>query len=242
MQYVVKNVLIFGASGHGSVILDCLERSTEYAPVGFVDSFKEKGTKINGYEVLGSEFDLPFLMEQFQIEGGIVAVGDNWGRHQFVSRILAIYPRFRFITVVHPSAIIGKGVTLGKGTVVLPGAIINTNTRVGDHCILNTKSSLDHDCKMGDYSSLAPGAFTGGNVSIGEGTAICLGAKLIECITIGEYAVIGANSLVLKNVSNNTVVYGSPAQTVRQRKPWDPYLRQQRKPNPFQLRLDYTGT
>ncbi|MFZ9032311.1 MAG: transferase, partial [Robiginitalea sp.] len=52
----MKNVLIFGASGHGSVVLDTLERSREYSPVGFVDSFKEKGTKINGYEVLGTEF------------------------------------------------------------------------------------------------------------------------------------------------------------------------------------------
>ncbi|MFZ9004847.1 MAG: acetyltransferase [Robiginitalea sp.] len=238
----MKNVLIFGASGHGSVVLDTLERSREYSPVGFVDSFKEKGTKINGYEVLGTEFDLPVLIEQFNIEGGIVAVGDNWGRKEFVKRIRSIYPRFKFVSAVHPSAIIGKDVSIGLGSVILPGAILNANAFVGDHCILNTKSSLDHDSKMGSYSSLAPGAFTGGNVIIGQGTAICLGAKIIECVTIGDYSVIGSNSLVLKDIPHNSVAYGTPTQIIRQRTPWEPYLREKRESNALQLRLDYTGT
>jgi sugar O-acyltransferase (sialic acid O-acetyltransferase NeuD family) len=210
--------------------------------VGFVDSFKEKGTKINGYEVLGSEYDLPYLMEQFKIEGGIVAVGDNWNRQQFVDKILSIHPGFTFISVVHPSAIIGKGVSLGKGSVVLPGVIVNANATVGDHCILNTKASLDHDCRMGNYASLAPGAFTGGNVIIGEGAAICLGAKIIERVTIGDHSVVGSNSLVLKDIPKNTVVYGSPAQIIRKRSPWEPYLRNQKQHNSLQLRLNYTGT
>ena len=54
----MKNVLIFGASGHGSVVLDILEKSKEFRPVGFLDSFIKKGTKKNGYRVLGSELDL----------------------------------------------------------------------------------------------------------------------------------------------------------------------------------------
>ena len=82
MHFRMKNVLIFGASGHGSVVLDTLERSPEFSPVGFVDSFKEKGTKINGYEVLGTEKDLPVLVDRYDIQGGIVAVGDNWSRKQ----------------------------------------------------------------------------------------------------------------------------------------------------------------
>ncbi|MGA9239386.1 hypothetical protein [Robiginitalea sp.] len=44
----MKNVLIFGASGHGSVVLDILEKSEEFQPVGFLDSFIKKGTKKNG--------------------------------------------------------------------------------------------------------------------------------------------------------------------------------------------------
>jgi hypothetical protein len=73
----MNNVLIFGASGHGSVILDSLERSGIYTPVGFVDSFKKKGTKKNGYEVLGSEYDLPLLIDAHSVVGACSLVVDD---------------------------------------------------------------------------------------------------------------------------------------------------------------------
>ena len=41
----MQNIIIFGASGHGSVVLDCLEKQNKYNVVGFLDSFKKKGAK-----------------------------------------------------------------------------------------------------------------------------------------------------------------------------------------------------
>jgi sugar O-acyltransferase (sialic acid O-acetyltransferase NeuD family) len=235
----MKNILIFGASGHGSVVLDCLERSKDYRVVGFIDSFKKKGTKNNGYEVLGSEFDLPYLIEKYKIQGGIVAIGDNWTRQLLVKKILSIYPDFSFISAVHPSAIIGNNVEIGKGSVIMPGVIINANSIIGDHCILNTKSSLDHDSIMYNYASLAPGVCTGSNVILGEGVAVCLGVRIIELVTVGHYAVIGASSLVIRDIPQNVLAYGNPAQIIRQRSKGEPYLNWRRYSNPSQLRLDY---
>jgi sugar O-acyltransferase (sialic acid O-acetyltransferase NeuD family) len=238
----MKNVLIFGASGHGSVVLDCLERSKEYRPVGFVDSNILKGTKKFGYEVLGTENELPILMERFNIEGGIVAVGDNWSRRQFVTKIVSISPRLPFITAIHPSAILGKNAEVGKGSAILPGVIVNANSVIGDHCILNTRASLDHDSIMYNFTSLAPGVCTGGNVILGEGSAICLGARIIENISIGHYSVIGSNSLVLKDIPSKVLAYGNPARVIRKRMEWEPYLHWKRSAHPKQLRLDYTGS
>jgi len=39
----MQNIIIFGASGHGSVVLDCIERAGKYRVIGFVDSFQKKG-------------------------------------------------------------------------------------------------------------------------------------------------------------------------------------------------------
>jgi serine acetyltransferase len=38
-----------------------------------------------------------------------------------------------------------------------------------------------------------------------------MGSNIIENIKIGDYATVGAGSLVLKDVPPNTIVYGSPA-------------------------------
>jgi sugar O-acyltransferase (sialic acid O-acetyltransferase NeuD family) len=220
----MQNVVIIGASGHGSVVLDCIEKEGKYNVVGFVDSFKKKGKQLNGYKVLGNEFDLPILVEEYNLSGGIIAIGDNWTRSLLVDRIEKILPEFPYISVVHPSAIVGKEVQIGSGTVIMPGVIINTNTMIGNHCILNTSSSIDHDGFMNSFSSLAPNVCAGGNFTLGKCSAICLGTNIIENITIGSHTVVGAGALVLENIKDYLLVYGSPAKVVRKRIASETYL------------------
>ena len=95
---------------------------------------------------------------------------------------------------------------------------------MGAFCILNNNSSLDHDSKMLDYSSLAPGVSIGGNVQIGLFTAVSLGAKVIHGIIIGEHTIIGAGSIVLKNIPKYVIAYGTPAKVIRDRIVGEKYL------------------
>ncbi len=236
----MRNVLIFGASGHGSVVLDILERSEEFQPVGFVDSFIKKGTEKNGYRVLGSEFDLLHILEKHNVYGGIVAVGDNWVRRRLVRLIQRLAPGFVFINAIHPSAILGRNVVLGQGNVVMPGVIVNSNASIGDHCILNTRCSMGHDGVMSSYSSLAPGVCCGGNLFLGTGTVISLGSKIIENITIGPWSLVGAGSLVLNDIPEKVVAFGSPARVVRSRALGEHYLAGKPRKNALTGHLDET--
>ena len=220
----MKNVLIFGASGHGSVILDILEKSAEFRPVGFVDSYIKKGTKKNGYEVIGSAYDLLHIIDAHDIHGGIVAVGDNWIRRKLVGRITRLVPDFTFINAIHPTAILGRNTHIGAGTALMAGVIVNSNSNIGEHCILNTRSSLGHDGTMGDFSSLAPGVCCGGNFNLGPGSAVSLGSNIIENIHVGAHSVVGAGSLVLHDIPAGVVAYGSPARVIRDRGAGEPYL------------------
>jgi len=220
----MQNVIIFGASGHGSVVLDCLEREGKYRFVGFIDSFQEKGTEVNGYSVLGTESDLPKIIEMYDVFGGVVAIGDNWIRSTMVDRISTIQPDFNYISVIHPTAEIGKEVQIGKGSVIMPGVTVNANTIIGNHCILNTNCSLDHDGFMNHFSSLAPNVCIGGNLIMGQGSAVCLGTNIIENITIGSHAVIGAGSLVVGNIDSLVLAYGAPAKVIRKRTAGEKYL------------------
>lgn len=220
----MNNVVIIGASGHGSVVLDCVEQEKKYNLIGFVDSYKEKGYKQNGYEVLGSEYDLPDLIKKYNLFGGIVAIGDNWTRSKVVEKISKIVPSFNFITTIHPNTIIGKDVTIGNGTVIIPGAIVNANSTIGKHSIINTKSTLGHNGYMSEFTSLASGVCTGGNFALGAYSAISLGTNIIENITIGPHTVVGAGSLVIRDFENNILVHGNPARVIRSRSAGEKYL------------------
>lgn len=220
----VLNIIVIGSSGHAKVVIDCIERENKYEIIGLLDRFKEVGSSSFGYKIIGKEEDLKNLIKMHKIEGGIIAIGDNFIRYLVNDRISHDIPQFNFIKVIHPSAQIARNVSIGKGTVIMANTTISSEATVSDFCIINNNSSLDHDSKMLHYSSLAPGSSIGGNVKIGLFTAVSLGAKVIHGITIGDHTIIGAGSIVIKDIPKYVVAYGNPAKVIRDRVAGEKYL------------------
>jgi sugar O-acyltransferase (sialic acid O-acetyltransferase NeuD family) len=177
-----------------------------------------------GYPVLGSEDELPDLIKKYSIDGGFVAVGDNWTRYLIAQKVLKMIPNFYFIKTIHPSAQIARHVIVKQGTVIMPGGVINSGTEIGEFCIVNTNSSVDHDNIFGNYSSIMPNAATGGGVRVGEFSVLGMGASVLQEIQVGAHTVIGAGSVLLENTGDYSVVVGSPAKKIKTRNKGDTYL------------------
>ncbi|MGC9000652.1 DapH/DapD/GlmU-related protein, partial [Caldisericum sp.] len=62
---------------------------------------------------------------------------------------------------------------------------------------------------------VAPGVHTGGSVFIGEGTLLGIGSSIIPGIKIGKWAVIGAGSVVIRDVPDYATVVGNPGKVIR---------------------------
>ena len=220
----ILNIIVIGSSGHAKAVIDCIEKENKYEIIGLLDRFKQVGSSSFGYKIIGKEEDLQDLIRMHKIEGGIIAIGDNFIRYNVYDKISQDIPQFNFIKVVHPSAQIARNVLIGKGSVIMANTTISSNATVGSFCIINNNSSLDHDSNMLDYSSLAPGSTIGGNVKIGLFTAVSLGAKVIHGITIGEHTIIGAGATVIKDIPKYVVAYGNPAKVIRGRIAGEKYL------------------
>ncbi|MBP7496662.1 MAG: acetyltransferase [Bacteroidales bacterium] len=219
------NIIIFGASINSKVIIDIIEKEEKYIIAGLIDKTYKKGIKLMDYPLIGCDKDIIKIIKDYNINGGVIGIGDNQTRALVYKKIIKLIPDFNFIKCIHPSAEIGKNVRIGEGTVIMAGAVINSDSSIGKFCILNTKASLDHDGYMSDFSSLAPGVTLGGNVRIGNNTAVSLGANVIHKIKIGNHSVIGAGALVVKDIPDLVVAYGVPAKIIRKRKKGDIYLR-----------------
>lgn len=221
----MNNIILIGASQHARYAIDIIERQGDYIVVGLVDdSFTKEMVFEGSYKLLGASSDLPSLIRQYHITHLLITIGDNYTRYKIANKLTQLGIDLPYGVCVHPSAVIGKHVEIGEGTLVMAGVIINNNSTIGEHCFLATKASLDHDSVMGDYASLSPGVTTGGCVHIGVCTAIGLGANIIHGRKIGDHTVIGSGALVVKDIESHRVAYGIPARVVRQRAEGERYL------------------
>ena len=220
----MKNILIYGASGHAKMIVDIIQKDNKYIMKGFLDSYKPINEVVYGHSIIGDLSQLTRLIEELNIEGIVIGIGENSTREEAYHKIKKIAPNLKFVSIVHPSATIATDVSITKGTVIMANAVVNANAKLGRFCILNTASSLGHDCNMADFSSLASGATIAGNVQIGFCSAICLGATIIQNLEIGDNTVIGAGSLVLTSIGNNKTAFGAPIHTIKDRFPDSKYL------------------
>ncbi len=219
-----EKIFIIGAAGHAKVIIDIVEKQKKYSIVGLIASKAEQGHIIMGYTVIGTEDDLPQLMLEHPNSKLLIAIGDNWTRYKVYERVKSLLNNVEYATAIHPSAQIGKGVTMGQGSVVMAGAILNSDSNIGDFSIINTKASIDHDNTIGNFTSVAPNVTCGGNVTIGDFTAISISATIKHGIHIGTHTVIGAGSIVLTDVADYIVAYGIPAKRIRTRVQGEKYL------------------
>jgi serine O-acetyltransferase len=84
------------------------------------------------------------------------------------------------------------------------GIVIGEHVRMGDDCVL--------------YSGVVLGVRhrkAGTQPKVGRGVLIGSGAKVLGPVEIGDYAVIGANSVVLQSVPAGVTCAGNPAQIVK---------------------------
>lgn len=94
---------------------------------------------------------------------------------------------------IHPSASIGSSVYLDHAT----GIVIGANVAVGDEATILQNVSISRS------SGLSP--------RIGRGVFIGAGATILGDIRIGDFARIGADSLVTSHVPDGCTAVGNPA-------------------------------
>jgi sugar O-acyltransferase (sialic acid O-acetyltransferase NeuD family) len=193
--------IIYGAGGHGRVLLDIArENGVE------IDAFVDDSGKLTEIE------SLPVIRSDKASSGGnldfIVGIGSNEVRRRIYTELSKSGVPFNLI---HGFRSFSKRVVMGTGVVTMPGVVINTGTTIGNNVILNTCCSIDHDCIIEDHVHICPGVRLAGAVSVGSGTMIGTGSSVIPGMKIGENCVIGAGSVIVRDIPPNSRAYGVPA-------------------------------
>lgn len=206
-----KQVVIIGASGHGKVIADIIEKKGDIV-FGFLDDDKAKIGKhiINSYEVIGSIKDSIKLLSENEDLQFIIGIGDNEIRKKIAEQY-----NLPYYTAIHPTANIGTCVNIEEGTAIMANACINVCAHIGKHSIINTGAIIEHDNELGEYVHISPNATLAGNVQIGELTHIGVGATVKNNINIEKKCIVGAGAVVVKNIEKSGTYVGVPARLMK---------------------------
>jgi sugar O-acyltransferase (sialic acid O-acetyltransferase NeuD family) len=117
----------------------------------------------------------------------------------------------KFITLIHPTAVVARTARLGEGVILCPFSVVSADATIGNFVTINCFSGAGHDVILGDYTTLSASVDLTGGVKCGHSVFFGTGAKVLPHVSIGNSAKIGAGALIVRSVTEGSTMFAAPA-------------------------------
>ena len=204
---VSNRLIILGAGGFGRELLSWIRfYRLPFEFAGFLDN-RQVGADIAGtINAHRPRADYWYIS----------ALGDSADREAVTASIES--GGGRFANIVSPYATLASPLPPSAGVVVLGYASIGNDAVINRHALIQGFSVIGHEVTVGAYSTVSSFAFLGGGVRIGTSVTVHPHATVLPRVQVGDFAVVGAGSVVTRNVEPHTTVFGNPAKLLVRRK------------------------
>ena len=205
---MASRIVIVGAGGFGREVHAWLLTSPEYlrresvGTIVFINDI-EPVVPVDGEIVATIDAYAPLPDDLL-----LCALGSPAARRTITEKLEA--RGARFATFVHDSVVVGARVDIGRGAVICPGVILTTDISIGDHVHVNINTSIGHDVTIGAFSTVSPACNLMGKVAVGSGVFLGTAATVVPDRTVHDGAIIGAGSVVVKDIPAGVTAFGNP--------------------------------
>lgn len=194
-------LVLLGGGGHGRVLADLVEALgwsfyavADPAPALDGDAFPGAEHWHRDEAVLGH------LPDSLALVNGIGGLPGAACRRRRAAYEPFLARGYRFASLCHPSAVLGRRLAIADGVQVMAGAVIQGGCQLGFGVVVNSRASIDHECRLGAHAMVSPGAVLCGGVVVGEGAYLGAGCTVLQGVEIGAGALIGAGAVVRADV------------------------------------------
>jgi len=213
---MMKDLIIFGASGFGREVAWAVEKINKETPtwnlLGFMDDDPDiQYTTINGYPVLGKSGDIDKYSDAYFV----CAVGASRVREKIINKMKEVNPDVKFGTIIDPSVELSSLVNIGEGTIICAHTIVTVNISIGKHVIINLDCTIGHDAVLNDFVTLYPSVNVSGMTNIGHAVELGTGLQIIQGKSVGDYSIVGAGAVIVKDIPPKCTAVGSPAKPIK---------------------------
>jgi acetyltransferase-like isoleucine patch superfamily enzyme len=154
-----------------------------------------------------------------------VAISDvKFGKDVKLSRFINLYgcdigdeTKIGAFVEIQKNASVGKRCKISSHTFICEGVTIEDNVFIGHGVMFINDSYPRATAASGVLQTEAD--WTVEKTVVKKGASIGSGATILSNISIGENAIVGAGSVVTKDVPPNTIVVGNPAKLLRSIEP-----------------------
>jgi sugar O-acyltransferase (sialic acid O-acetyltransferase NeuD family) len=193
-----SRIFILGAGGHAKVVLDAVQK-LGLSVAGIVNPSLDISPFFSGIQVCGGDEMMDSLDPKFDV----IANGLGASPKNLLNKKVSLPWKthgFKFLTIVHPTTIVGRHVNFGEGCQIMAGCTLQSDISIGVGVVINTASNIDHDCKIGNHTFISPSVVICGGVEVGEDCFIGAGAILLPGVKLGKGVLIAAGAIVDKDV------------------------------------------
>jgi sugar O-acyltransferase (sialic acid O-acetyltransferase NeuD family) len=211
-----SDIIIFGAGGSGretaQLIDDINKECDTWNILGFIDDDEDiTGKEYNKYKVLGNT---EYLIKNIKRATSVaIAINNPNIKKRIVKKL--ILEGFDFPVLIHPSVYLADNISIGKGVIIQANTTVSTNVQIADFVHINHQCGIGHDAEIGSYSSLYWNINLSGFSKISDGCILGTKTTVLQNITVGRGSITGSNTNVIRDIPENSVVVGNPANVIK---------------------------
>lgn len=203
-----RNLILIGGGGHCKSVIDVAE-SAGYNIIGILDIPENIGKSVLDYKVIGTDDDILQFADKAEFIISVGFIKSPAIRMRIFDKVKEAGGKLA--TIIASTAHVSRYASLGEGTVVMHQTVVNAGARIGENCIINTFCNIEHDAVIGDQCHISTGAMVNGDCKVGKLCFIGSQSVLANGISICDDVIVGAGSLVRKNILKPGIYSGNPA-------------------------------